>query len=102
MLTLMLECALSKSGTSFFRSAIEGLSTDPSVMVVAPPPPPPPPAPGEQAAPSSAMNSPRIVIGLCRYVRNFLSLMQSHLFSFGQIGMPQAPDNVVKRQRCQI
>ena len=97
----MFECALWKSPTSCFRSAICGLSTAASVIVV-PLPPPPPPAPGEHAAPSRATSSPRMVMALCRTEnRSFLSLMQSHLFSFGQIGMPPgsvttlSKDNVV-------
>src|SRR5260370_33088003 len=80
MLTLIPECALSKSGTSFFRSVIEGLSTDPSVMVVVPPPPPPPPAP-EHAAPSRATRIPTTGMARCRFRdRRLLSLMQRHLF----------------------
>src|SRR5712692_5238299 len=57
MLTLMFELELSKSGRSFFRSAIDGLSTAASVIVVAPPPPPPP-AP-EHAPATSATTMPR-------------------------------------------
>src|ERR1700682_4637879 len=44
----MVGCELVNSGSSCFRSAIDGLSTAASVIVVVLPPPPPPPAP-EQA-----------------------------------------------------
>src|SRR5713101_7227733 len=54
----MFGCELCKSGTSIFMSAIEGLSIEPPVMVVA----------GCECA-------------RCRFGdRSFLSLMQSHLF----------------------
>src|SRR5437868_2725366 len=103
MLTLIPECALSKSGTSFLRSVIEGLSTEPTVMVVVPPPPPPPPAP-EQAAPTKASRSPRAGMANCRFRdRRCLSLMQRHLFFIRpEPPMQTKSDNVVKRQRCQI
>src|SRR5712692_7467177 len=99
MLTLMFECAASKSGTSFFRSAIDGLVTEPTVMVVALPPPPPP-APPEHAAPPNASTSPRtmVIVGLeiARWFgdRSFLSLMQSHLTYYSAAG-PHHNDNVV-------
>ena len=54
----MSECALWKSPTSFFRSAICGLSTAARVMVFEPPPPPP--APPEHAAPTSMTRTPTI------------------------------------------
>src|SRR5207245_3852515 len=80
-------CELWKSPTSFFRSAIDGLSTAAIVIVVALPPPPPP-APPEHAAPTSAITSPRtmVIVGLeiarCPLGdRSFLSRMDSHLFS---------------------
>src|SRR5690349_8756635 len=74
MLTFMPEFALSKSGTSFFRSVIEGLSTEPTVTVVVPAPPPPPPAPPEHAPASSAAASPRMMRVLCPPMDpNFLS-----------------------------
>src|SRR5437879_1255876 len=81
MLTLIPECELSKSGTSFFRSVIDGLSTDPSVIVVVPPPPPPPPAP-EQATATRAMTRPATSVmadlGFGRWSgeRSFLSVME--------------------------
>src|SRR2546430_17173348 len=90
MLTLMPGCALSKSGTSFFRSVIEGLSTDPSVTVLVPPPPPPPPAP-EQADATRARTRPRTVMAtrLRSGERCLLSPMHSHLFLVAP--PPQAP-----------
>src|SRR5260370_32299235 len=104
MLTLMLECAASKSGMSFFRSAIEGLSTEPTVMVVAAPPPPPP-APPEHAAPTSAITSPMTIVTVGLEIdsrrfgdRSFLSLMQSHLSYYSAAGPPMttlSKDNVV-------
>src|SRR5258708_31341192 len=81
----MFECEAWKSGTSCFRSAIEGLSTADKVIVVVPPPPPPP-AP-EQAPPTTATMSPRIVAKTGLVVeprrlidRRYLSLIQSHPF----------------------
>src|ERR1700682_5934993 len=58
MLTLMVGCELWNSGRSFFRSAIDGLSTAASVIVVVPAPPPPPPAPEQAASASIALASP--------------------------------------------
>src|SRR5690348_6648097 len=79
MLTVMFGCALWKSGMSFFRSVIDGLSTEPTVMVVVPLDPPPP-AP-EQATVTSAIIAPSITANVSRLdVPRFLSLMQSHLF----------------------
>src|ERR1700737_4103324 len=80
MLTLMLECELWNSGRSFFRSAIDGLSTAARVMVVWPPPPPPP-APGEHAAPTKAMRRPMTVVARRRSDDpRFLPLIESHPF----------------------
>src|SRR2546425_954781 len=80
MLTLMFECELWNSGRSFFRSAIEGLSTAASVMVVWPAPPPPP-APGEHAAPTKAIRSPTTVVARRRsHDRRSLPLIESHPF----------------------
>src|SRR5690349_695958 len=104
MLTFIPEFALSKSGMSFLRSVIDGLSTEPTVTVVVPAPPPPPPAPPEQAPATSATASPRM-IGRRWLLRdpNFLSLMQCHLFlSRLNTGKARWNDNVVKRQRCLI
>src|SRR5712692_1286945 len=103
MLTLMFGCELWKSGMSFFRSFIDGLSTEPTVIVVAADPPPPP-APPEHAAPTSAITSPRtmVIVGLeiasCRFgARSFLSLMRSHLFFLNCAGTMTtlSKDNVV-------
>src|ERR1700687_989184 len=103
MLTLMFGCELWKSGMSFFRSFIDGLSTEPTVMVVALPPPPPP-APPEHAAPTSAITSPRtmVIVGLeiAEWFgdRSFLYLMQSHLTYYsatGPVMTTLSKDNVV-------
>src|SRR5690242_3472521 len=104
MLTLIPEFALSKSGTSFFRSVIEGLSTEPTVIVVVPAPPPPPPAPPEHAPASSAAARPRMMRALCpRMNPDFLSPISSHLFfcTAGRAGIrlemtTLSKDNVVR------
>src|SRR5690348_4050339 len=90
MLTRIFECELWNSGTSFFRSAICGLSTAATVIVVVPPPPPPPPAPGEQAAPTTAMSSPKTptTTGLDLATpwssnRSFPSVIDNHPLSAG-------------------
>src|SRR3989442_10663727 len=108
MLTLIPECELSKSGTSFFRSVIDGLSTDPSVIVVVPPPPPPPPAP-EQAAATRTRTRPATSVtadlGFGRWSgeRSFLSVMERLPLNYATIARVQiGRDNVVIRQRCQF
>src|SRR6266852_6358170 len=99
MLTLMPECELSKSGTSFFRSAIEGLSTAASVIVDALAPPPPP-APPEHATAARAITSPRIGMARRRSEdRRFLPLMESHPFWTASSRMP--PACRLPQQRCQ-
>src|SRR5713101_9938582 len=99
----MFECEAWKSGTSCFRSAIDGLSTAAKVIVVVPAPPSPPPAP-EQAAPTTATMSPRIVAKTGLDVeprrlidRRYLSLIQSHPFLSRSV-VTDGPT----RQRCQF
>src|SRR3989442_15122020 len=101
MLTLIPECELSKSGTSFFRSVIDGLSTDPSVIVVVPPPPPPPPAP-EQATATRTRTRPATSVtadlGFGRWSgeRSFLSVMERLPLNYATY----RPGSNRARQRC--